>query len=179
MGIRDTVTDFASTTPALRCSLCGTQNDPGARFCADCGARLVDPAPAPAAASASAAAWPEPVPAVGAGASRTAGPGAAPAGGIQLPVATRVVHVGPGGAAVAAPAVTVPAVDPGWLRAESLGGTLAKALVAAVVGVVLLVLNRHDPTGSAGIFALWAWYVAALYLLTTLARAVGRAVFKG
>ena len=138
----------SASNPTVRCSACGQPNDAGARFCADCGARLPDNAPTEA--------WP------------------APAGGIQLPVATRVVHVGPGGAAVAAPA----AADPGWLRAESLGSTLVKALVAAVVGVILVVLNRHDPTGSAGIFAMWAWYVAALYLLTTVARAIGRTIFK-
>ncbi len=138
----------SASNPTVRCSACGQPNDAGARFCADCGARLPDNAPTEA--------WP------------------APAGGIQLPVATRVVHVGPGGAAVATPA----AADPGWLRAESLGSTLVKALVAAVVGVILVVLNRHDPTGSAGIFAMWAWYVAALYLLTTVARAIGRTIFK-
>ena len=139
----------STLTPTVRCGVCGQPNDAGARFCAECGARLHD-------------ATTDVKPPVG--------------GGIQLPVATRVVHVGPGAAALAAPG-PAPA-DPGWLRAESLGGTLAKALVAAAVGVILVVVNRHDPTGSAGIFAMWAWYVAVLYLLTTVVRAVGRVIFK-
>ena len=115
----------SASNPTVRCSACGQPNDAGARFCADCGARLPDNAPTEA--------WP------------------APAGGIQLPVATRVVHVGPGGAAgagIALAGIFLPGfllligVLPFWNRLQHHERVQAimRGANAAVVGILAAAL---------------------------------------
>ena len=83
---------------------------------------------------------------------------------IPLPTATRVVRLTPGtGAPAGLPA-----------KAKSSGAPpgvlLIRALIALVLGVALVFVNRIDPTGTAGIFALLAWYIAVLLVLLAIVR---------
>jgi peptidoglycan/LPS O-acetylase OafA/YrhL len=89
----------------------------------------------------------------------------APAGAsIPLPTATRVVRLTPGAGATAAPPE----------RRKSAGATagvlLVRAAIALVLGVVLVFVNRIDPTGTAGIFALLAWYIAVIMVILAVVR---------
>ncbi|HET7095099.1 MAG TPA: zinc ribbon domain-containing protein [Thermomicrobiales bacterium] len=80
---------------------------------------------------------------------------------IPLPTATRVVRLTPGAGGAAAP--------PKPSRATA-GVLLLRALIALVIGVVLVFVNRLDPTGTAGIFALLAWYIAVICVVLAVVR---------
>jgi zinc ribbon protein len=89
----------------------------------------------------------------------------APAGAsIPLPTATRVVRLN---AATGAPAA---AATRGKSSAATAGVLLVRALIALVIGVALVFVNRIDPTGTAGIFAVLAWYIAVIMVVLAAVR---------
>jgi hypothetical protein len=92
-------------------------------------------------------------------------PSPSPSGAsIPLPTATRVVRLTPGtGAPAGLPVKAKTAGAPP-------GVLLIRALIALVLGVALVFVNRIDPTGTAGIFALLAWYIAVLMVLLAIVR---------
>lgn len=156
--------EATTAATATICARCGTANGAGAKFCQECGAALGrpvlaadDPDAAPDRTEAPTAAFASVVPPSTASEARV--------------VETRVVE--PRRVEPRRPtAPGEPPEEPGWLLGAPLGNVLGRALIALLVGLVLLGLNRFDPSGTAGILAQWAWYVAALLVLVALGRIV-------